>query len=142
MDKEYYCDRYLLDQACAKLHNLQNKAHIVYKEIDTVQNKIEELKERLNNPFKDKLMKVEDCFIFKSGRKLRLHSVYFNNNSKTLFLINVETGSIYRGKITSKINTVSSYDLVVRFNYLTWPVCDLIVAFGLKQKDIAKIERG
>lgn len=85
----------------------------------------------------DARLAAGDIIVYKTGRKLKLCVQPIMDGKKTVFFVNVKTGTIYRHKFNPGY---FPSDYVCMFNKVVWTLRELHEHFDLKFKDIRTIE--
>lgn len=114
------------------------KCKVLKQKIDVLQQELFNLEEECKQ--QNQTIKVGDVIVLKSGRKLQLCSVY-HQKGKTLILVNLVTGTIYR-QIRDMQNTYSKSmnDFVVDTHALVWPLNGILNAFRIGEDEFHHIK--
>jgi len=100
--------------------------------------KLHSLKEKEKE---QRLIAVNDIIVYHSGTELQLCAVH-HKQGKTLILVNLDTGTIYRQKFNHDFpsSSMSNNDLVVPFEVLVFPLHVILQCFGIKETRFSHIK--
>lgn len=113
-----------------KLEAIEKKMAIQERKLNTISSLLNKSPKYLP----DTLVKIGDIMQTKTGRKLKLCSQPINNKKKVLFLVNTDTGTIYKAK-RKQNDTYVSKDLVVDYSLLTMTIEEIHANFGCFKRD-------
>lgn len=87
-------------------------------------------------------VRVNDIIVLRSGRQLQLCSVY-HNKGKTLILVNLDTGTIYRQIYNiQNPHSKSMNDFIVNANELVWPLNGILDVFRVGEDKFHYVKKG
>jgi hypothetical protein len=98
--------------------------------------------EKIKKEKEQRLITINDIIVYHSGTELQLCAIH-HKQGKTLILVNLDSGTIYRQKFNqvSRSLSLSPNDLVVHFNELVFPINNILESFGIKETKFSHIKR-
>jgi len=113
--------------------------------IDTINKRLNNIEKLISDRYQTQLVSIGDVLVFptKTKKKLKLCSQYLDDKRKVIFLVNLSTGTIYRGKDTTK-GQFHNKDFVTDYSKLTFTIKELSDIFHCFKYNfnIIKIEKG